>query len=168
MERPMAEESLDPDDWAAFRALSHRVVDDAVTYMQQVRERPVWQSPPADVRARLHAPLPMAPQGAEETYDEFVRTVLPYPTGNIHPRFWGWVMGTGTPFTALAEMLAAAMNCNTGDFDDGASLVEDQVLAWLKELMGFPADAGGLLVSGGSMANFVGLTVAREDRKSVG
>jgi glutamate/tyrosine decarboxylase-like PLP-dependent enzyme len=160
----MAEETLDPDDWAAFRALSHRAVDDAVTYMQGVRERPVWQSPPPEVRAQLRAPLPLAAQGAERTYDEFVRTVMPYPTGNIHPRFWGWVMGTGTPLTALAEMLAAAMNCNTGDFDDAASLVEDQVLAWLKELMGFPPAAGGLLVSGGSMANFVGLTVARDAR----
>ena len=162
-----AEETLDPDDWAAFRALAHRAVDDAVSYMQGVRERPVWQPPPAEVRALLRAPLPLGPQGAERTYDEFVRAVLPYPTGNIHPRFWGWVMGTGTPFTALAEMLAAAMNCNTGDFDDAASLVEDQVLAWLEEIMGFPAGAGGLLVSGGSMANFVGLTVARDARAGV-
>jgi glutamate/tyrosine decarboxylase-like PLP-dependent enzyme len=59
------------------------------------------------------------------------------------------------------------MNCNVGDFDDAASLVEDQVLGWLKELMGFPATAGGLLVSGGSMANFVGLTAARDARPGV-
>lgn len=160
----MTEETLDPQDWTAFRALAHRVVDDAVTYMQTVRERPTWQAPPETTRAHLRAPLPLGPQGAEATYADFVKNVLPYPTGNIHPRFWGWVMGTGTPFTALAELLSAAMNCNVGDFDDGASLVEDQVLAWLKELMGFPDEAGGLLVSGGSMANFVGLTVARDAR----
>ena len=160
----MNEETLDPQDWAAFRALAHRAVDQAVTYMQTVRDRPAWRTPPPEVRAELRAALPMEGEGAERTFDSFVRNVLPYPTGNLHPRFWGWVMGTGTPLTALAEMLAATMNCNVGDFDDAASLVEDQVLAWLKELMGFPADAGGLLVSGGSMANFVGLTVARDAR----
>jgi glutamate/tyrosine decarboxylase-like PLP-dependent enzyme len=163
----MTEETLDPEDWTAFRALAHRAVDDAVTYMQTVRERPAWQSPPAQTRAALRAPLPREAQGAERTYEEFVREVLPYPTGNIHPRFWGWVIGTGTPFTALGELLSATMNCNVGDFDDAASLVEDQVLAWLKELMGFPPDAGALLVSGGSMANFVGLNVARDARAGV-
>jgi glutamate/tyrosine decarboxylase-like PLP-dependent enzyme len=90
--------------------------------------------------------------------------VLPFATGNIHPRFWGWVMGTGTPFTALAEMLAAGLNPNVGGFDDGASLVEDQVLAWFKEVMGLPSEASGLFVSGGSMANLVGLAVARHAR----
>jgi glutamate/tyrosine decarboxylase-like PLP-dependent enzyme len=160
----MTEETLDPQDWTAFRALAHRAVDEAVTYMQTVRERKAWQPPPADVRAQLHAPLPVEGEGAEQVFESFRRNVLPYPTGNLHPRFWGWVMGTGTPLTAVAEMLAATMNCNVGDFDDAASLVEDQVMAWLKELMGFPADAGGLLVSGGSMANFVGLTVARDAR----
>jgi glutamate/tyrosine decarboxylase-like PLP-dependent enzyme len=160
----MTEETLDPQDWTAFRALAHRAMDDAIGYLQSVRERPVWQSPPAEARTALDQPVPREAQGAERAYDEYVRHVLPFPTGNIHPRFWGWVMGTGTPFTAVAEMLAATMNCNVGDFDDAASLVEDQVLAWLKELMGFPATAGGLLVSGGSMANFVGLTVGRDAR----
>jgi hypothetical protein len=163
----MAEETLDPDDWTAFRALSHRIVDEAVTYMQTVRERAAWTTPPPDVRARLRAPLPLTGEGALRTFEEFARSVLPYPTGNIHPRFWGWVIGTGTPFTALAELLAATMNCNVGDFDDAASLVEDQVLAWLKELMGFPQTAGALLVSGGSMANFVGLTVARDAKSGL-
>jgi aromatic-L-amino-acid/L-tryptophan decarboxylase len=160
----MNEETLDPTDWTGFRTLAHRAVDEAVTYMQTVRERPVWQSPPAEVRAALSVPVPVEGEGAERTFDSFVRNVLPYPTGNLHPRFWGWVMGTGTPLTALAEMLAATMNCNVGDFDDAASLVEDQVLAWMKELMGFPPAAGAVLVSGGSMANFVGLTAARDAR----
>jgi aromatic-L-amino-acid decarboxylase len=97
------EESLDPADWAGLRVLGHRMVDDVLAYLQTVRERPVWQSPPAEVRARLSGPLPRDGQGAERTYQEFLETVAPYPTGNIHPRFWGWVMGTGTPFTVLAE-----------------------------------------------------------------
>src|SRR5687768_9223182 len=93
----MIEETLDPEDWTAFRALAHRAVDEAVTYMQTVRERKTWQSPPPDVRAQLRAPVPVEGEGAEETFESFRRNVLPYPTGNLHPRFWGWVMGTGTP-----------------------------------------------------------------------
>ena len=79
---------------------------------------------PAESRARLHEPLPRAGQGYESAYRDFVEHVLPYPTGNIHPRFWGWVIGTGTPFNALTEMLAATLNPNVSGFDDGASLVE--------------------------------------------
>ena len=127
---------------------------------------PSGKSPPEAVRARMNEPLPRAGQGPEKAYRDFVEGVLPYPTGNIHPRFWGWVIGTGTPFTALAEMLAATVNPNVSGFDDGASLVEDRVLAWLKEAMGFPASASGLLVSGGSMANLVGLAVARHTQAS--
>ena len=83
--------------------------------------------------------------------------MLPYPLGNIHPRFWGWVIGTGTPIGALAEMLAAGMNPNVGGGEHIAQHVELQVIDWCKEMLGYPAEASGLLVSGGSMANLVGL-----------
>ncbi len=155
------EESLDPQDWDEMRALGHRMVDDMLTYLQTVRERPVWQPTPDRVKEQLKAPLPVEPQGAAEAYQDFVDQILPYPLGNIHPRFWGWVIGTGTPFGVLAEMLAATMNPNMGGGDHVANEVERQVLDWCKELLGFPPDSSGILVSGGSMANFVGLTVAR-------
>jgi aromatic-L-amino-acid/L-tryptophan decarboxylase len=155
------EESLDPQNWDEMRALGHRMVDDMLTYLQAVRERPVWQPTPDDVKQHLKAPLPVEPQNAAEAYQDFVDNILPYPLGNIHPRFWGWVIGTGTPFGVLAEMLAATMNPNMGGGDHVANDVERQVLDWCKEMLGFPHDASGILVSGGSMANFVGLTVAR-------
>lgn len=158
------EETLDPEDWSALRQLGHQMVDDMLEYLHTVRERPVWRSPSAEVRALLREPLPRAGQGEESAYRDFRERVLPFATGNIHPRFWGWVIGTGTPFAALTEMLAAGLNPNVGGFDDGASLVEDQVLAWFKELMGFPRGASGLVVSGGSMANLVALAVARHAR----
>jgi glutamate/tyrosine decarboxylase-like PLP-dependent enzyme len=156
-----SEASLDPENWDELRALGHRMVDDALDYLQSVRERKAWQSPPEAVRERLREGAPRHGQGAEQAYRDFVDNVLPYPTGNIHPRFWGWVIGTGTPLAALTEMLAATMNPNVGGFDDAASLVEDQVLDWWKELLGYPSSASGLLVSGGSMANLVGIAVAR-------
>ena len=106
------EETLDPEDWQAFRELAHRMVDDALTYLETVRERPAWQPVPEAVRRRFQEPLPAEPQGAEQAYQDFLEDVLPYPLGNIHPRFWGWVIGTGSPLSTMAEMLAATMNPN--------------------------------------------------------
>jgi len=86
---------------------------------------------------------------------------MAYPMGNIHPRFWGWVMGNGTPLGMLADMLAAGINPNMGGGDHAGNRVEMQVIDWCKQMLGFPEQASGLLVSGGSMANLVGLAVAR-------
>jgi glutamate/tyrosine decarboxylase-like PLP-dependent enzyme len=159
-----AEETLDPDDWDAMRRLGHHMVDDIMAYLQTVRNRPVWQPIPDQIRNELSRPLPQTPEGAEKAYRDFHDIVLPHPMGNIHPRFWGWVIGTGTPMGALAEMLAAAMNPNLGGAEHVPNLVETQVIEWCKQMLGYTPDASGLLVSGGSMANLVGLTVARNTR----
>ncbi len=157
----LREETLDPQDWEAMRRLGHQMVDDMLSYLEGVRERPAWQPVPEEVKAVFQQPAPQSPQDPGEIYQEFVENILPYPMGNIHPRFWGWVMGTGTPLGMLAEMLAAGMNPNCAGGEHAASHVENQVLNWMKQAFDFPADAGGLLVSGGSMANLVGLTAAR-------
>jgi aromatic-L-amino-acid decarboxylase len=82
--------------------------------------------------------------------------------GNIHPRFWGWILGTGTVMGAFAELLAATMNTNTGGgANHVANHVEKQVIDWIKEMLGYPASASGVLTSGCSAANIIGLTVAR-------
>ena len=159
-----SEATLDPSNWDELRALGHRMVDDMLDYLATVRSRPAWRSVPADVRARLAEPLPLEPTPPAAVYEQFKRDVLPYPTGNVHPRFWGWVIGTGTPFGMLADMLASGMNPQVAEFDDAAALVENRVIAWFVELLGLPAGTSGLLVSGGSMANFVGLAVARNAR----
>ncbi len=158
---PLPEETLDPADWEGLRALAHRMLDDALDYQQTLRERPVWQPVPDAAKAALDQPLPQEPQDAEAVYEDFRSHVLPYPMGNIHPRFWGWVMGGGTPLGVMAEMLAATMNPNMGGGEHGGVYVERQVLDWCKQMLGFPAGASGLLVSGGSMANFVALAAAR-------
>ena len=161
------EESLDPQNWEELKALGHRMVDDMMDYLSTVRDRPTWQPVSDQARDALQQPVPRKPQGAERTYHDFLNSVLPFPMGNVHPRFWGWVIGTGTASAALAEMLAATMNPNVGGGDHVANDVEAQVIAWCKELMGFPMEASGLLTSGGSMANLVGLTVARNARLDV-
>jgi aromatic-L-amino-acid/L-tryptophan decarboxylase len=155
------EETLDPQDWSALRALGHRMVDDMLSYLENIRERPSWQPLPEEVKASFAEPVPLEPQGAESAYRDFQQNVLPFPLGNIHPRFWAWVCGSGTPGAMLADMLASGMNSNVHGGDHAAIYVEQQVLSWLKQALGYPAEASGLLVTGGSVANFVGLAVAR-------
>ncbi len=153
--------ALDPADWDAFRRLAHRMVDDMVDWLETVEERPVWRPVPADVRERFTGPVPRAGTDPEAVYQEFRDFILPYPTGNTHPRFWGWVRGAGSPLGMMADMLASGMNPHTGGFDQSATYVEKQVIGWLAELMGLPPVSSGILVSGCSMANLVGLSVAR-------
>ncbi len=162
-----SELTLDPADareWDELRALGHRMLDDMLDYLRTVRERPAWRPVPAAVRARLAEPVPLGATPAAAVYEQFTRDILPYPTGNVHPRFWGWVIGTGTPLAMLADMLASGMNPQVAEFDDASAVVENQVIGWLVQLLGLPAGTHGLLVSGGSMANFVGLAVARNAR----
>ncbi len=154
-------ETLDPENWDEMRALAHRMVDDAITYLQTVGERPVWQPVPDEVAVQFDVPAPSKPAGAQAVYQEFLKNIFPYPMGNIHPRFWGWYMGNGTILGALADFLAAIMNPNLGGGNHVANRVEEQVINWMKEMIGLPQESSGLLVSGGSMANFVGLAVAR-------
>lgn len=155
------EDNLDPKDWDAMRTLAHQMVDDALDYLQHVRERPIWQPIPEGVIESLNQPIPRDPQGEEQAYEDFKRHVFHNSMGNVHPRFWGWVMGNGVPYAVLADMLASTMNPNLGGGDHVANYVEYQVIEWCKEMLAYPQDSSGILVSGGSMANFVGLSVAR-------
>lgn len=158
----MAEEiQLDPKDWDELRELGHQMLDDIFRYLQTVREKPAWVEIPNEVKAHFREPVPRAPQDPKAIYEEFLAKILPYPLGNTHPRFWGWVTGTGTPLGMLAEMLAAGMNSNVGGAEHIATYVELQVIDWFKEVFGFPRDSSGILVSGASIANLLGLIVAR-------
>jgi len=98
------EETLDPGDWEEFRRLGHRMLDETIDYLATRREEPVWQPMPDSVRESFHKGLPMEPIGMEAAYTEFVERIRPYPNGNNHPRFWGWVQGTGTPLGMMADM----------------------------------------------------------------
>ncbi len=156
------ESSLDPADWEAFRAHGHGVFDELLDWIRTLRDRPAWQPVPETVRARLRHPIPRQGVGLEGSWAAFREAVLPYPWGNVHPRFWGWVNGTGSPSGALAEFATAIINTNAGGGHQAAPYVEEQVIGWCKEMVGFPAEASGVLVTGGSVANLVALAAARD------
>ena len=155
-------QSLDPADWTAYRAQAHAALDLALDHVANAAQRPVWQPVPDLIKQAIAAPLPAQGQGLDKTIADTQRLILPYTVGNTHPRFFGWVHGTGTAGGVVAELLAAAMNVNAGGRDHAAVYVERQVIDWAKEIFGFPAAAGGLLVSGTSMATLIALTAARD------
>ncbi len=153
--------TLDPGDWTEFRAVAHAAVDDATDRIGILRDGPVWRPMPDEVRAAFAGPVPLGPQPLSAVYAQVATQVIPYAMGNLHPRFCAWYMGAGDMTGALADFLAAVDGSNLGVGDTGARLVDRQVTEWMRQMMGFPEGAGGALVSGGSMANIIGLTAAR-------
>lgn len=162
-----AEETLDPDDWASVQALSHRIVDDAIGYLHDVRDRAVWQDVPGEVKAFFATSLPRSPTPLADVYHDVAQNVMPYPMGNVHPRFWAWYMGSSNFTGALGDFLAAIQGSNLGGGNHSAACLDQQVVNWCKEMIGLPASASGTLVSGGSMANIVCLTVARNSKAGI-
>src|ERR1035438_5308241 len=154
--------TLDPSNWPAFRTQAHRMLDDILDYVENIRERPVWQPIPDEVRSRFRGDLPQAPSDLAAVHREFMRDILPYTTGNVHPGFMGWVHGGGTPVGMLAEMLAAGLNANLGGRDHVPIDVERQIVRWMRRIFGFPESATGLFVTGTSMANLIGVLIARD------
>jgi glutamate/tyrosine decarboxylase-like PLP-dependent enzyme len=137
------------------------MLDDILDYVERVRERPVWRPIPEAVRAGLREPSPLEPTDLAEVHRQFLRLILPYATGNVHPGFMGWVHGGGSVAGMLGEMLAAGLNANLGGRDHMPIEVEHQILRWMGQWFGMPEGAGGLFVTGSSMANFMAILVAR-------
>ena len=154
-------DNLDPSDWGRLRAQAHRMLADILDYTEHIRERPVWQPIPQASRDAFRQPLPQKPASLAAAHSTFMWDILPYSVGNVHPGFMGWVHGGGTPVGMLAEMLAAGLNANLGGRDHIPIEVERQVVQWVREIFGFPDTASGLFVTGTSIANLIGVLVAR-------
>jgi aromatic-L-amino-acid decarboxylase len=153
---------LDPDNWDELRAQGHRMLDDMVDNLSTLRERPLWQAPTPEQRARCRAPLPRAPGRLEDAHAQFMADVAPYGSGNRHPGFMGWVQGGGTAVGMLAEMLAGGLDANLGGRDHMPIEIERQVVAWMAELFGFGPEASGLFMTGTSVANLCAVLIARD------
>ncbi len=151
---------LDPADWEDFRQQAHRLLDECVNHLSQARYHP-WQPLAESDKAAFR--LADAGEGVatDELVDTLARKVLPFATGNTHPRFFGWVHGTGLASGLLAEMTAATMNSNCGGRDHGAIYVEREVIDWCRRCFGLPPEASGVLVAGTSQATVIALAAAR-------
>ncbi len=157
----LTETGLDPADWSGLRAIGHVMLDEMMDHLAGIAEAPVWRPMPEPARAALAGGLPRGAGGIEAAYADFRALVLPYANGNLHPRFMGWVHGGGSAVGMLAELLAGGLNGNLGGRDHAAIAVERQVVRWAAEMVGLPAESSGLLVTGTSIANLIGVLVAR-------
>jgi aromatic-L-amino-acid/L-tryptophan decarboxylase len=160
-------DSLDPVDWDGLKSTFHDAVDQAIDHLRDIRQQPVWRATPDEVKQRLASAVPRKPEALDELLAVFARDILPFGTGNIHPRFFGWVHGSGNLAGTLGEMLAAFMNCNVGGRDHVAVYVERQVIQWCKEIFAFPPESSGILTSGTSMGTVIALAAARDARAGV-
>jgi Glutamate decarboxylase and related PLP-dependent proteins len=150
--------------WSAeeIRRIGYRAVDLIAEHLAGMPERPVFRPYPLSLVDEMGgAALPEEGQSADDVLTDFARDVVPYPFGNGHPRFYGWVNSPPTPIGVFADALAAAMNPSVAGGNHAAVHVERQVIRWMKDLVGFPAGAMGLIVSGASVATLTGLAVAR-------
>lgn len=154
------DESLDPRDFEEYRSEAHRLLDACLDHLQAARDRP-WRPVETAARAALAPELPETGIGEGRLARALADSVLPFGTGNTHPRFFGWVHGTGLAAGLLADMTASAMNSNCGGRDHGAIYVERAVVDWTRRIFGFPENASGLLTSGTSQSTIIALSAAR-------
>lgn len=152
---------LDPEDWDDFRRVAHAMLDDAISYVERIRDRPVWRQPQPSIRERFARPLPTAPSKLDDVLYYVREHIVDYATGNVHPRFMGWVHGAGTPIGIVAEIAASALDMNCGGRNHIGLDVERQITRWMQEALGYPESASGLFLTGSSMANFLAVIVAK-------
>ena len=153
----MDEFDLSPDE---VQRIGRLAADAVAGHRRDLLSHPVFGKVGGDA-ALFDEPLPEEGRPFEEVL-AFVREhVMPRPMGNSHPRFFGFINATADPVGTVADYLASAMNPNCWGGDHAAVHVENAVIRWLAEILGFPSTAEGLLVSGGSMANFTALAAAR-------
>jgi aromatic-L-amino-acid/L-tryptophan decarboxylase len=149
-----------------FRAAGHRLVDQIATLLESIPGRPVTRDEsPSAVREALslNGPLPEDGEDADALLESAARLIADHSLFNGHPRFFGYITAPPAPVGILGEFLAAALNPNAGAWvlSPAASEIERQTVRWIAELVGYPGGCGGLLVSGGNMANLVCFFAAR-------
>jgi aromatic-L-amino-acid/L-tryptophan decarboxylase len=148
-----------------FRRLGYRAVDLLTEHFAALADRPVRSPVPDLVRGDLmDAPAPQEGSDPETLLNEIAAKVLGYPMGNGSPRFFGWVNSPAAPVAVLADLLASGLNPSVAGGDHAGTYVEHAVLRWMRGMVRLPAEGGGILTSGGSVANLIGLAVMRHVR----
>ena len=153
-------------DASTFRTIGHRLVDDLAALLESVPRGPVTRDQsPSMVREALGlgGPLPELGTDPAQLLQRTAELLFARSLFNGHPRFYGYITSSPAPIGMLGEFLAAALNANVGSFvlSPAATEIESETVRWIAELIGYPADCGGLLVSGGNMANIVCFLAAR-------
>jgi aromatic-L-amino-acid/L-tryptophan decarboxylase len=153
-------------DASAFRTLGHQLVDRVAELLETLPQRPVTRNEsPSAVRDALDVtgPLPEEGTDAGPLLDRAARLLFDHSLFNGHPRFFGYITAAPAPIGILGDFLASAVNSNVGGWmlAPAATEIESQTVRWIAELIGYPGDSGGLLVSGGNMANMVCFFAAR-------
>ena len=155
-----------------FRAAGHELVDAVAEFLESLPGRPVNRDEtPAEIRAMLPSGgLPEDGADPRELLREAVPLLAEHSLFNGHPRFFGYITSSAAPIGALADLLAAAVNPNVGGWELSpiATEIERQCVRWIAEMLGYPTDCGGLLVSGGNMANFACFLAARRAKVGAG
>lgn len=149
----------------AFRQAGHQLVDDLAAFLEALPGGKVTASPSvAELKELLgNASLPQKGKDTNQLLSEVTGQLKRLSLFNGHPRFWGYVTSSPAPIGALGDFLASTLNPNVGAWQLSplASEIETQTVRWIAEFVGYPADCGGLMVSGGNMANFVGFLAGR-------
>ncbi|MFN2476279.1 MAG: aspartate aminotransferase family protein [Chthoniobacterales bacterium] len=155
--------SLDPSA-DEIRRWGKAAINAMADHLSSIRDRSVYPATTsAAIRERLVTALPEDGRTFDELLETFTETIVPLTRQNAHPRMFGYVQGPGTAIAAVADLLASTLNANLTVWRSAPSAVELERLTidWIKQIVGFEADAAGLFVSGGSMANFSALASAR-------
>jgi glutamate/tyrosine decarboxylase-like PLP-dependent enzyme len=153
-------------DAETFRALGHRLVDQLAASLDAIARGPITrdESPSAVRQAlELSGPLPEAGVDPGVLLERTARRLFAHSLFNAHPRFFGYITAGPAPIGVLGDFLASAINANAGSWTlaPAATEIESQTVRWIAELIGYPIACGGLLVSGGNMANVVCFLAAR-------
>jgi aromatic-L-amino-acid decarboxylase len=158
--------ALPPED---FRRLAQLGANFAAEYYGSLADRPVFVPSTAEaIRKLVEEPLPQSGAAFPGLLDVIRDVVSRYNRHSAHPRCFGYICSPGAPIAAISHMIAAALNINVTCWRSSPSgtEIEHVVINWLKEMLDYPADAAGVLVSGGSMANFAALAAARSAKAS--
>jgi glutamate/tyrosine decarboxylase-like PLP-dependent enzyme len=153
-------------DAATFRTLGHQLVDKLAEFLESVPHRPVTRDEsPSVVRNALDltGPLPELGTDPGPLLEQTAELLFAHSLLNGHPRFFGYITASPAPIGILGDFLASAINPNVGAWtlSPAATEIESQTVRWIASFIGYPVDCGGLLVSGGNMANLVCLLAAR-------
>jgi glutamate/tyrosine decarboxylase-like PLP-dependent enzyme len=150
-----------------IREWSDSVIQFMANYLGKLRDRPVYRRISSrEIRDQLDPTLPTEGTNFDELLRVFRETIIPFSRQNPHPRMFGYVQSPGTPVAAFADLLASMLNANLTVWRSAPAPVELERLTidWIRQILGFNAGAGGLFVSGGSMANLAAMAAARQAR----